>query len=206
MLLLLALAPLGKSSAGVGDIPEGDVDKCIAARLKPPPEHVKDENELVVTLHVLDRCEQHVQVTLTQRGATAAVEAAAVVAPFDSVAEQLAKLRELAPVQPLDELCEDVILAPLTIDPELKDELRSHIGELRRIETSPILEPEYFLHGMTYDLRIYSVFSRSEFHFYGPTRPTSARPPLERWARELLALFDTGCGEGHLSQERNLPR
>jgi hypothetical protein len=56
---------------------------------------------------------------------------------------------------------------------------------------------------VTYDLRVYSVFSNSHFHFYGPREPDSARPTLERWAHELIAGFDTGCPHPPESRQRD---
>lgn len=178
------------------DFPEGQVDECIDARLKLPSEHVRNTNELVVVLRVLDACEQAVQVTLVQEDVSAEVRAIAEVASFDSVSAQLCELSKRNPERTPEALCEDVVLRKLEAPPPSIDRLGTQVSALRKSAVSPILEPEYFLHGMVYDLWLFSVFSESRFHFYGPRWPTSPRPPLETWAREILALFDTGCREG----------
>ena len=183
-------------SARQCDFAEGQVDECIDARLMLPSEHVRNTNELVVVLRVLDACEQAVQVTLVQEEASAEVKAIAEVASFDSVSTQLCELSKRHPDRTPDALCEDVMLRKIEAPPPSGDRLATQISALRKRAVSPILEPEYFLHGMVYDLWFFSVFSESRFHFYGPRWPTSPRPPLETWARETLALFDTACREG----------
>lgn len=180
-------------SAASCDIGEGDVDTCITTLLTLPTERVKNTNELVIVLRVLDACEQRVQLTLLQAAPSAEVEASAQVASPDSVSAQLCELSHLHPSSPLNKLCGDVTLHSVEFPPTSTPKLRVQAEALRDLAISPVLEPKYFLHGLSFDLWIFSVFSDSQFHFYGPTRPTSPRPPLETWARETLALLDTGC-------------
>lgn len=194
-------APASALSAGPCKIAEGDVDRCIDTHLDLPTKRTRDSNELVAVLRVLDSCEQWVQITLVQRDPSAEVKATAEVASTDSIAQQLCELRRLHPKQDLEVLCENVVLHKAKSKLSSTNELRSRIDALRNLDISPILEPEVFVHGVTYNLWFFSVFSESEFHFYGPARPTGPRPSLESWARETLALFETGCAQANSELE-----
>ena len=188
----VSLRVVEAEKAGEGsDLDLTVVSNCVDRLLRQPSLGVTQQNELVVVLRIVDdECEATMHLTLTQKRQGDFPDLRVLLAysnpdPEFSTADRV-----------VDTSCPMIREKIVGDQAGLSEKLAQHLMKLRKASMPVVPEPVLWLHGIHYDIRIYSVHAASKYQFVAPGWPRLQDTELNQldvWAQELLGMLGLSC-------------
>lgn len=142
---------------------------------------------IAINVQLLDSRESETQLTLTQRGQQKP-ELRVLTTVGGSVRHQLDRLRGANPDIGQEAACGMVKVRLSTSEKIDSTRLATLIDEFQSLEVKPTIDAPFVIHGIYYDMWVFSAANYSYFQFQGVPEQTEAENPLQRWVDRLVRL------------------